>query len=140
MKPEAQRVAIAKALGLSFSKVCLGWDVQMARQTRETVPISDDGPDVVWVKNGQIVHYGPTDYLDSLDAMHEAEKVLTMDQIGEYENQLYKLTNEPLAKMPSQNAILWCGHRFFLVAHASAPQRAEALLRTLGLWEEVSGA
>jgi len=55
-------------------------------------------------------------YCNDLNAMHEAEKVLTADQWYEYD-QLMPLRDPQ--KM-----------------HATARQRAEVFLRTLGKWEE----
>ena len=56
------------------------------------------------------------DYCNDLNAMHEAEKVLTADQWYEYDR-----------LMPLRNP---------QKMHATAAQRAEAFLRTLGKWEE----
>ena len=64
------------------------------------------------------------DFLHDLNAMHEAEKVLIGD--------------EP------ENSELWCDFQTNLVIacpaylsyHATASQRAEAFLRTIGKWEE----
>lgn len=63
---------------------------------------------------------GIPDYVNSLDAIHEAEKVLTGDQRFNF--------RAKLALMFPKNG--WES------VHASAPQRAEALLRTLSLWED----
>ncbi len=62
------------------------------------------------------------DYLGDLNAMHEAEKVLTGIQLAEYSIWLQKIEDYD-----------------FL---ATAAQRAEAFLKTLGLWieEPVSAA
>lgn len=55
------------------------------------------------------------DYCSDLNAMHEAEKVLTKEHCDSYEHRLGMTVNRP-----------W---------HATARQRAEAFLRTLGKWE-----
>jgi hypothetical protein len=57
------------------------------------------------------------DYLSDLNAMHEAEKVLTPEQGWEY----------------AQNLVVDGGRGWF----ATAAQRAEAFLRTLNLWEAI---
>ena len=57
-----------------------------------------------------------TNYHSSLDAMHEAEKMLNEDQLNHMVQILYT--------MPE---------RFW---RASAPQRAEAFLITIGKWKE----
>ena len=61
------------------------------------------------------------DYVNDLNAMHEAEKTLdTVMKRLDYWDHLY---------MPTDNEFQAC--------HATARQRAEAFLRTLGKWEEV---
>lgn len=52
-----------------------------------------------------------------LNAMHEAEKVLTQEQITDYVIEVMQFSHEPML--------------------STARQRAEALLKTLGKWEEV---
>lgn len=64
--------------------------------------------------------YEPPDYLNDLNAMHEAEKVLGEPKCYEYVDYL-----------PSH----YQGRTNFALAHATAAQRAEAFLRTLNLWE-----
>ena len=59
----------------------------------------------------------PPDYAHDLNAMHEAENVLTDDDWDLYCTEL-------------GHSLRWC-------AHATARQRAEAFLRTVGKWEEV---
>jgi hypothetical protein len=60
------------------------------------------------------------DYCSDLNAMHEAEKVLTREQINAFCEKLFP-TN-------------YCGVWWSI--HATARQRAEAFLRTLEKWEE----
>src|SRR5690348_10523862 len=60
---------------------------------------------------------GPLDYLNDLNAMREAEKTLYGMQTHSYALKLGP------CEIP------------FSVAHASARQRAEAFLRTLGKWD-----
>ena len=60
---------------------------------------------------------GIPDYLDDLNAMHEAEKVLDFNQLRDMEDSVsFQFAVYPF--------------------HATASQRAEAFLRTLGLWTE----
>lgn len=68
------------------------------------------------------------DFYSDLNAMHEAEKSLTIDQQAEYWVCLHHLTD----------ADECTGHWLDLKATgcATAAQRAEAFLKTLGLWEE----
>jgi hypothetical protein len=58
-------------------------------------------------------------YLNDLNAMHEAEKVLTSEQVTSY---VYSLES--------------MNERWSTPAFATATQRAEAFLRTIGKWRE----
>ncbi len=70
------------------------------------------------------------DYTGDLNAMHEAEELLDYDQCLSFEDELCDVTKKEndAAEIPPP----WR----FSVAHATAAQRAEALLRTIGKWEE----
>lgn len=99
MTEEAQRIAIAEACGKSATrKTVFG----------ETVPT-----------NG----WNLPDYLNDLNAMHEAEKMLTRQQMLTYQEDIWKVSHAP--EFASWGYI-----------HATAAQRAEAFLRTKGLWVE----
>ena len=63
------------------------------------------------------------DYLNDLNAMHEVEKVL---------NQMQSRANAYHLAESEQNETWASCH----IWHQSAAQRAEAFLRTMGLWEE----
>lgn len=77
--------------------------------------------------NGTIVGVASIpDYLSDLNAMHEAEKSLTIGAQAQYLNQLEEVTGG--GKFGTWWECLWCCH------HATAAQRAEAFLRALGLW------
>jgi len=66
------------------------------------------------------------DYTHDLNAMHEAEKVLKgYKQVATYVWHL------------GINAGDWSTGENMMTTHATARQRAEAFLRTLGKWEEV---
>lgn len=75
-------------------------------------------------------------YLENLNAMHEAEKVLTDTQQGEYQTHLDKICFIP------RNGIDWEAHMAGIGwnhderVYATAAQRAEAFLRTLNLWKD----
>jgi hypothetical protein len=56
------------------------------------------------------------DWCNDLNAMHEAEKMLTHRQMEDYVIEVMQFSHEPMI--------------------ATARQRAEAFLRTLGKWEE----
>ena len=65
------------------------------------------------------------DYLVDLNAMHEAEKMLTEHQWDEYERVL-RLVCDGCSYFEGAGKEL---------LHATAAQRAEAFLRTIGKWE-----
>ena len=90
------------------------------------------------VINGYICHVTPdknnepviatiaplSDYLNDLNAMHEAEKVLTADQARAYDKEQQKIGfRERLAGA-------------FWMWHLPANWKAEAFLRTIGKWVE----
>ena len=108
MNPEQQRIAIAEACG---------W--RRGESTWWVKPINDSRPFKACSVN-QL-----PDFLNDLNAMHDAEKVLTEDQQEQYLNNLYEVCN--LHSMINDAWNLNC---------ATAAQRAEAFLRTIGKWEE----
>ena len=105
MNPEQQRIAIAEACGWKTDKRGLGW--LSPRGCYEPEP----------------------DYLNDLNAMHEAEKVLTKANWGGYAAELYRITD-------AHNHGISPNHHWLAVAFSTAAQRAEAFLRTIGKWEE----
>ena len=91
MTPEAQRIAIAEACGT------MRWSYALPKKcVAASVP----------------------KYTEDLNAMHEAEKVLTSSQMAPYVDSLQEM-NE----------------RWATPAFATAAQRAEAFLRTIEKWE-----
>lgn len=122
MSPEAQRIAIGMALGarwfqspdgnlyFKFPTGTQGW-VQCVG------PLPDcSNPTWICVPS----------YCTDLNAMHEAEEVLTEKQVRSYAFKLAQvLDTSPTVDLDDQ----------FLNIHATAAQRAEAFLRTLNLWE-----
>tara|TARA_R110000868_G_scaffold109256_4_gene297331 strand:- start:706 stop:1059 length:354 start_codon:yes stop_codon:yes gene_type:complete len=113
MTPEQQRIAIAEACG---------WGSQPAKQVDAPWGVSARKPD--W----QFLHQLP-DYLNSLDAMHEAEKVLNAKLAVWY---LQKLTQ--VRYKAGVSGMIAC--MIDKTVFATASQRAEAFLRTIGKWEE----
>lgn len=106
MTPEAQRIAIAKACGLTV--ISDGITHHLTPCILGTGKFDPAGKGLTQVP----------DYLNDLNAMHEAEKVLFVRNDWsrcDYEQTLKAMTSS------------WCWH-------ATAPQRAEAFLRTLNLW------
>lgn len=111
MTEKAQRIAIAEARGW---KRC-PWK----------------GYDGVWMPKGYTYMESPynllkpenelPDYLHDLNAMHEAENILTDAQWLEYESYL--------ASVGSGRT------RAQMIIHANAAQKSQAFLRTLGKWD-----
>jgi hypothetical protein len=100
-------IAIAEACGWLLVKAC-------------------DGSLIGKLKNEQGPMDEIPDYCNDLNAMHEAEKVLTDVQSTFYWKTLSELVNNTV------------GHDFdnqFECIHATAAQRAEAFLRTINKWE-----
>jgi hypothetical protein len=119
MSPEARRIAIAEACGLFRI-------MPLRRTTRKGMP--DPNGVVLWYcseHHGGAATYEPVpDYLTDLNAMREAEKVLTPIQQGTFCCHLYG------GRQEIDLDDMW------VCAHATAAQRAEAFLRTLNLWDD----
>lgn len=111
MSPEQQRIAIAEACGLK----------QHEEQIEHTDGYQWTETRHFWVcPKGKRVTV--PDYLTDLNAMHEAEKVLTREQADAYIFELHELIGH--------------NHIERYAVSATAAQRAEAFLRTLNLWKE----
>lgn len=96
MTPEQKRIAIAKACGWTHYHL----DLWVPPGTEDFSELDCDSL---------------PDYLNDLDAMHEAENGLTESQMLTMSQYLHR-----------QLGLLW--------GFATAAQRAEAFLRTLNLW------
>ena len=116
MTPEKQRIAIAEACGWKISNLSVGrycWS-----HPRLCVI---GGPSVL--AQGDPV--GLPDYLNDLNAMHDAEKVLDVNIESEdspryeYSRQVYRIVES--RRQPFRS---------------TAAQRAEAFLRTIEKWED----
>lgn len=103
MKAEEQRAAIAEACGWTPTPVTntTGWRI---------------GTTVM------------PDFLNDLNAMHEAEKVLTTEQYTAYWHHLFDVDRRYQRSITAPSVIY--------MIRAAAAQRAEAFLRTLNLWKE----
>ena len=109
MNKEKQRIAIAEACGIVGP-----FDNRWIKEYEE------EGGDVygfTGFEKGELVFV--PDYLNDLNAMHEAEKVLILD--CEWANYL-----DHLLVIVAEGSLV----------HATAAQRAEAFLRTIGKWED----
>jgi hypothetical protein len=115
MKPEKQRIAIAEACGLP--KPYSMW----YGKDRNTPSHS------VMVKNGVKRGIPIPDYLNDLNAMHQAEKVLTKNKSMEY---AFRLADSWILNGEDKQPDLVRGFC------ATAAERAEAFLKTIGKWED----
>ena len=122
MTPEQQRIVIAEACG---------WENVAPRIVKNVKHQGDDITVGIWSDNGWI-----PDYLNDLNAMHKAEEhaihnLMDADQWGEY---------GMLLKRSHPHGLFLNGevdyHDLATILHATAAQRAEAFLRTIGKWEE----
>ena len=116
MKPEDQQIAIAKACGI----------------VSENHPVTGDlngNSYTIWKKNGAEVRLCEIDYLNSLDAMHRAFKSIHDDLRQKYWWELCKVVGTDSYEPQIEP---------WKVFDATAAQRAEAFLKTLGLWDESS--
>ena len=115
MTPDQQRTAIAKACGWT--------DIRRQRLYA--------GDQDLWgnkMIGGDKHRNRLPDYLNDLNAMHEAEKVLTYEQAEIFEDELCDIakSENDVLENPLQSKSF--------IFHATAPQRSEAFLRTLNLW------
>lgn len=79
------------------------------------------------LKSGSYYQFEP-DYYHNLNAVHKLETLLNIEASATYEALLDSICNRPFTEEGS--CLVTCGW------HATAPQRCEALLRTLNLWKE----
>jgi hypothetical protein len=118
VKPEKQQIAIAEACGWTTHENPHDNSCHRYSAPKGTSPF--------------LGRHALPNYLNDLNAMHEAEKVLTNDDADSgsqwsYVQQLIDITKAESMEM----------HReVFIVSTATAAQRAEAFLRTLGKWED----
>ena len=112
MTPDQQRVAIATACGWT--------DIRRQRLYA--------GDQDLWgtkLIGGEKHRNRLPDYLGDLNAMHEAEKVLTDKGVNAWWAYVANINRNNPRPFGSETAV-----------HATAAQKAEAFLRTLGLWTE----
>jgi len=110
MTPETQRIAIAEACG---------WK----QRADKSWHWKDNHPEYP----GELIWPEPPDYLNDLNAMHEAEKVLTPEQRVKYSVHLAGVLL--IAGLDNDAHLL-------NPVFSTAAQRAEAFLRTKGLWKD----
>jgi len=124
MTAQEQQIAIAEACGVKID----GW---WCDYCKEFVP-----PNFVTFTEQHTFCLNPVgqrplpDYLHDLNAMHEAEKVIlnVPETIqGDAMRKRYRIELETVTSKKKWGDRIW---------HATAPQRAEAFLRTIGKWED----
>lgn len=126
MNPTKQRIAIAEYCG---------WKYRPEHDVEFNTPAGRVAPESwrIDYPNGDCeatCFDGLPDYLNDLNAMHEAEKKL--EKRYEYTEKLGRIlgiTYGPDGEMEKTDFE-------FDLAHATASQRAEAFLKTIGKWEE----
>ena len=117
MTPEQKRISIAEACGWrgiseQFLVGYAPWRPEPYSDRVNACPIADLDS----------IPLDPlSDYLNDLNAMHEAEKVLTPLQWFDYSALLTKIVGPK-------------DQEYYLNIHATAAQRAEAFGKTLDLW------
>lgn len=123
MKPEEQRIAIAEALWLPEA---YWWCPRCQCQVDPQMVTFDEIHDTEGCVTA--VEWHRPDFLNDLNAMHEAEKSLTIDQTASYLAHLCSVTGGAL----HHHGDFTLGA---LVVRATSSQRAEAFLKTLNLWK-----
>ena len=118
MSPEQQRIAIAEACG---------WTALTEEQPFMTALPKH------W--QGAESRMPLPDYLNDLNAMHEAEEMLNRNQLYLYGNELDRIT------LPKNKIEMAYVHgpeagMYPELFRATAAQRAEAFLKTLGKWAD----
>lgn len=112
MNPEQQRVAIAEACGWTARE-----DIE---NFWRAVDASGNMTHELWMSERNVWSAGIPNYLNDLNAMHDAEKTLTDKAHEEFRLNLYDVIGDDSR----------------LIVSSTATQRAEAFLRTIGKWEE----
>jgi len=107
MTQEEKRMRIAEACRWTYNEVIREWVAPYK------APIAGDK-----------TTYGLPNYFNDLNAMHEAEKVLKVEQHFTFQVELARVINT--ITYPLNFALL----------HATASQRAEAFGLTLNLWKQ----
>ncbi len=111
MSPEAQRIVIAKSVGwtgIYYNPVHGGWMGTRPKEDRDS--------------------YYLLDYLNDLNAIHEAEKATFCNSM------LWDIFVERLCDVTEAVNVSMID-ALIITNRATAAQRAEAYLRTIGKWE-----
>jgi hypothetical protein len=136
MKPEEQRIAIAKACG--WKQLFKGEHDRYLRFSPppERKPEYKYGAYIQGIghtsilKKEYLVDELP-DYLNDLNEIHEAEKTLNRGQKSDFQSYL----GEMFPRDSDGDSTGWEG-MFSRAIHATASQRSEAVLKCLSLWRD----
>ncbi len=124
MTPGAQRIAIAEACGWKRDDLDKWSDWLRAEQQHQNAEITDEE----WMRRHLRVELvEPPDYLNDLNAMHEAEKVFDKDGIASHEALRYQYSGYIYGDLVPKSVQPF---------RATASQRAEAFLKTIGKWDD----
>jgi len=118
MKPEAQRIAIAKACGWTDIRPNAYYGPVGRHPEEQREGERDDLPD----------------YLNDLNAMHEVFLTLPTGSHITFGRHLQEVCGEGLVGYVPSYPEDFAG--LTRIAHATSAQRAEAFLKTLNLWKE----
>jgi hypothetical protein len=117
MTSTAQRIAIAEACGWTYTRATL-LEKPLEFWTKPDAP------------RGYSDGSSPPDYLNDLNAMHEAERTLDYGQRSEFRAIIKNRFTPDRDRFTPQDQFE------AVICHATAAQRAEAFLRTLNLWKD----
>jgi hypothetical protein len=125
MNEQEQRIAIAEACG---------WTI---RRTGGAIPLHQvfepsGKPCCPYATAGDSWRGYLPDYLHDLNAMHEAEKMLKENQHGDFEAFIMQVCCPDQGEAEGEFEL----DSFWPTLHATAAQRAEAFLRTIGKWTD----
>jgi hypothetical protein len=116
MSPEQQRIAIAEACGWTAKQDSNGWWRAVHKLTGNAIEL--------WLSERSVWSVGIPDYLNDLNAMHEAEKVLIDKGVNAWWEYVAFINRHNPTPFRSETAV-----------NATAAQKSKAFLHTLNLWQ-----
>jgi len=119
MTPEQQRIAIARACGWTAEQDSNGYWRAVSHEHGKAVEL--------WLSERNVWSVGIPDYLNDLNAMHEAEKVLIDKGVNAWWAYVAFINRHNPTPFGSETAV-----------HATAAQKCKAFLHTLNLWQETN--
>ena len=126
MDNHAQRIAIAESIGWHVIDSPLNRDYIRLIDHRGNVQASELRCADSDARIRRVIMLRTPDYLNDLNAMHEVEKTLSLMQRGDYYSNLWCVCGGKAQRTASVDR--------WLVPTATAAQRAEAYLKTIGKW------